>query len=282
MNEVQRLDRMIEQRRQALGVVAAPVGESFAPHCIPPTTSRARSICSNGDAHCRKCGEVVPAGDDHRGFEGKATHRPVWCRRCREHTRLAARRQERMAKRDGMIAAVARVLPPLFQRAHLRDLPLKLRERFLTLRPGRGLLLWGGVGTGKSHALAAWIRYIVCNGGGVKAQRIPYADLLLRVRGTYNGGGNEEQVLRSYRTCGLLVLEDLGANVSAGTMESDFSVRILEGLLDFRIERGLPTFASSNKTPDELAKSFDERVASRMAAAFDCVAIRGKDRRRQQ
>ena len=170
----------------------------------------------------------------------------------------------------------------------------------MSLPPGRGLLLWGGVGVGKTYALAAWIRFVLCTGGpekrlspdvrvcdgwgglrSYKVERISFADVLLKIRGTFDGGGSEERVLADYRNCGLLVLEDLGTAVSGGASESDFSVRILEGLLDYRLEHGLPTFVTSNKSPDELGKSFDERIASRLAAACEFVAVKGRDRRRQ-
>lgn len=247
---------------------------------------------------CRACGEVV--GVDDRPDSAKQCRGPVWCKACIEKQRRGRVRTERIERRDRLRAQLARVLPLRYRRAKLCHLPRKLREKFLNLPPDKGLGPWGGVGVGKTYAVCAWLRWVICTGGIRKRllddegrresaslglyriERISFADLLLKIRGTFDGNGSEERVLREYQECGLLVLEDLGAGASIGAVESDFSVRVLTGILDYRLEHCLPTFATSNKSPDELGKSFDERVASRLAAACEFVAVKGRDRRRGQ
>ena len=69
------------------------------------------------------------------------------------------------------------------------------------------------------------------------------------------------------------------AELRLGQQESDFSLRTLLVLLDHRIEQNLATFVTTNKTIEDLAWSFDQRVASRLRQACEIVEIRGADRR---
>jgi DNA replication protein DnaC len=72
----------------------------------------------------------------------------------------------------------------------------------------------------------------------------------------------------------------LGTTKSEGNIESDFSVRTLLVLLDWRLENCLPTFLTGNRPVEELAKTFDERVASRLLQACQVVKLTGGDKRK--
>jgi len=79
-------------------------------------------------------------------------------------------------------------------------------------------------------------------------------------------------------TCDLLVLEDLGTSKSIGVAESDFSLRTVLALIDSRIENCLPTIITTNKSIENLAASFDDRIASRLSG-FKIIKIDGADKR---
>lgn len=77
-----------------------------------------------------------------------------------------------------------------------------------------------------------------------------------------------------------LFIEDVGTTVSIGEQESDFSLRTFVTLLDTRIEWCQATFVTSNKSIEELGRSFDERVASRLMQACEIIEVTGQDKRK--
>ncbi|MFA6187448.1 MAG: DnaA/Hda family protein [Phycisphaerae bacterium] len=190
------------------------------------------------------------------------------------------RRQNRCQKKLQWEHQLSQILPPLFIKAHLRDLQQPLCERILTLRPEQGLFLWGDVGTGKSHAMAAIARYYITKNKSVR--RIRYDSLLLKIRDTYkNKSESELTVVTPLVDADILILEDIGTTVGSGTQESDFSIRTFLLLLDARLEDCKPTFLTSNKPQAVIERSFDARVASRLAATLGVMKLSGIDRRRQ-
>lgn len=170
-------------------------------------------------------------------------------------------------------------IPEHYRRAELADLRPALVERFLALREDRGLMLWGTPGTGKTHSLCAFARCLWTQGWELR--RLTYEQLCLGIRATFGGGGTdcELAVVKPLWEVPKLFLEDVGVSVSAGHEESNFSRRVFETLLDQRIERRLATFITSNKSVEELAGSFEDRVASRLCRACDIIRLTGDDKR---
>jgi DNA replication protein DnaC len=106
--------------------------------------------------------------------------------------------------------------------------------------------------------------------------------LRLSIRDTYKPESerSELDILGPVTAVPTLFLEDVGVTVSLGRAESDFSLRIFETLLDQRLEHGRATFLTSNKSPEELDRSFDPRVLSRLCQACEILDLTGPDRRR--
>lgn len=244
-----------------------------------------------------KCGrELVYIGRvEHRMNDGTVMgvtggRWPAECPACQEKRRLQEVREIRLQRRNELWKAIKAVLPPLFHRAHLRDLSRKLRRAIMDHKVHEGLYCWGPVGCGKSHAAAAVIRSILCHDVRVsdsgwvespagRVKRVTFADLCLEVRATFNGrGGSEDSVLHQYRRCEHLFIEDLS---TTGGGESEFALRVLLGILDWRVENMKPTYITSNKKPSEIGKAFDGRVESRIVGACKVVALAGQDKRRR-
>jgi len=177
-----------------------------------------------------------------------------------------------------MQKAIEQLLPPLFRAVHLRQLSPQLRAKMLELPPNKGLLLYGPPGVGKSYSMCALMRYYRLKGYSV--ERISYDNLCLEIRDTYTAGRSERELIKRYQKVDKLLIEDVGTTVGTGSQESDFSLRTFLLILDHRLEHCKPTFITTNKNADELGKSFDERVASRLRQTCEIIPVSGRDKRK--
>lgn len=210
-------------------------------------------------------------------LSGDLTHRPSICSVCRERNLQQQIRADRGKKVAELNQRIASVIPPLFRDAHLRDLNYSFREHLLNFNRKTGLVLYGPVGTGKSHALCALARYLILTKNHVR--RLSFEQLCLQVRDTFkNNGQSELAVINPLISAEILIAEDVGASHSIGQSETEFSVRLLLHILDSRLENCKPTLISTNQNKKYLAQSFDERVASRLST-FTWLGVGGKDKR---
>jgi DNA replication protein DnaC len=177
-------------------------------------------------------------------------------------------------------ANLAKVIGVLYvqHKSHLRKLPKALREEFLKLKDWQGIFLFGSVGCGKTFAMSAFGRYFALK--GKKVIFTTYSDLCLEIRKIYTCSDSELNVIQKYRDADKLFIDDLGTAVSVGNQESDFAVRVLYDVVDWRIKNLKATFFTSNKSPEEIASSFDERIASRLHQACKIIPVAGKDKRK--
>jgi len=148
----------------------------------------------------------------------------------------------------------------------------------LNLSSEKGILLYGPPGVGKSYSMCALLRHYIVQGYSV--ERIVYDELCLKIRHTYTSGESELRLVRQHQSVDKLLIEDIGTTVGIGSQESNFSLRIFLLILDKRVENLKPTFITTNKSLDELGKSFDERVASRLTAACEVIPVKGRDKRK--
>lgn len=159
---------------------------------------------------------------------------------------------------------------------HLSD---GLQKKIASLPEDKGLLLWGTTGVGKTYCMCALMREFLL--AGKKAQRISYEMLCLQLRDTYKPDpiNTELSIIQPLIAVPKLFLEDVGTTVSGDSQESDFGLRTFLVLLDQRIEDGRATFITTNKSVEQLSRSFDARVASRLQQACDVIHLTGPDRR---
>ena len=142
-----------------------------------------------------------------------------------------------------------------------------------------GVLLWGAAGVGKTYALAALAKKYYAEGFLLK--RVHYEMLCLQLRDTFNPKATKTEwsIIEPLLNCDKLFIEDVGTSKSAGKQETDFSLRTFLVLLDMRMERCRPTFVTSNKSVENLADSFDERVGDRLRT-FHVYKIGGDSKRK--
>jgi DNA replication protein DnaC len=137
------------------------------------------------------------------------------------------------------------------------------------------LLLIGSTGTGKTHISTAIARELIHKGYDViydSTQNIISDFESDRFRNSY---GREENKSEKYLDCRLLIIDDLGTEFS-----NQFTLSTIYNLLNTRQNKGLPTIISTNLSPEELARKYEDRIYSRIIGS-DCkvLAFIGKDKR---
>lgn len=137
------------------------------------------------------------------------------------------------------------------------------------------LLLIGPTGTGKTHISTAIAGALIHNGYDViydSTQNIISDFEADRFRSGY---GSYESRSEKYLECRLLIIDDLGTEFT-----NQFTVSTLYNLLNTRQNKGLPTVISTNLSPEELAKKYEDRIYSRIiGSGCRVLAFYGKDRR---
>ena len=137
------------------------------------------------------------------------------------------------------------------------------------------LLLIGPTGTGKTHISTAIARELIHMGYDVLYDSTQNIISDFESDRFKNGYGREENKSDKYLDCRLLIIDDLGTEFS-----SQFTLSTIYNLLNTRQNKGLATVISTNLSPDELARKYEDRIYSRIiGSGCKVLAFYGKDRR---
>lgn len=216
----------------------------------------------NLSAKCEKCG----FGHKHTDSTGLRK----WCKRC-----IDVHHRKEALTPEGAECRILALVEPLYADATLETLDAGIRDKLLNLAYGQDVFMYGPVGTGKTHAMAALLRHYVYE--GYNCQRINFDDFCVEIRSTMSPAATQTEwdLIEPLKAIDRLFIDDLGLR---SKQETDFSYVTLYSILNKRQERLLPTFISSNKDIDKLGQQFDARVASRLRTA-EIIELKGEDRR---
>ena len=143
------------------------------------------------------------------------------------------------------------------------------------------LLLTGGTGLGKTFLSTCIAREVSEKGFSV------VYDTAGTVFGRYEsdhfgrGGSSDEEReireeqrrdLRRYQECDLLILDDLGTE-----MTTSFTVSVLYALVNGRLAAGKKTIISTNLTPEAIRDRYSPQIYSRIAGEYQILRFRGQD-----
>lgn len=129
-----------------------------------------------------------------------------------------------------------------------------------------GLLLLGGVGTGKTH-LAVSICKAFCS-RGITADLTTTSEIIRRFRSTWGGKRavnnwgdviTEETVISEYSTVGLLVIDEIGSQYG-----TDGERVVISEIVNNRYNYMLPVVAIGNVTLTQAQNYMGERVIDRL------------------
>lgn len=138
---------------------------------------------------------------------------------------------------------------------------------------GKGILMMGGTGLGKTHLSLAIANRVIERGFCVAYNSAPE---IIRRLDKEQFGKAEGDTMALATECDLLILDDLGAENS-----TDHAVSILYELINARQNRGLPVLVNTNLTMDSMGKRYQDRLWSRLFSLRVLIFV-GDDNRLKQ
>lgn len=148
-------------------------------------------------------------------------------------------------------------------------------EKFADFKQmGKGLLLHGSVGTGKTYAACEVANALVDKGYPVLVTN--FARLTNTIQGLFEG---KQEYIDSLNRFTLLVIDDLGAE-----RKSEFMQEMVYNIVDSRYRSGLPMIVTTNLDLSEITNPKDignSRIYDRILERCHPIAVTGSSRRRK-
>lgn len=146
-------------------------------------------------------------------------------------------------------------------------------QHFDTMRnKGKGLLLYGEVGTGKTVYAA-----MICNALLEQGVSCGFTNFS-RIINTVSSIKDRQEYLDSFNIYDLLVIDDMRAE-----RNTEYAAEIVQAVIDARYRAKLPTIITTNLSGDDLKHPKNEkdvRAFSRLLEMTIPVEVKGADRRR--
>jgi DNA replication protein DnaC len=235
-------------------------------------------VGQDGLTYCKKCGKATQTIVEFMGIEKKVR---CICE-CKKAELEAFERKQKAEEYDRKRRAC-------FAETNMADWTFKKDDRknpklsdamqnyvkhFTEfLAEGKGLLLHGTVGTGKTFLAACIANALIDE--GYKVQMTNFTRLTNIIQGTFDG---KQAIIDSLNKHHLLIIDDLGAE-----RKSEFMQEQVWNIIDARYRSGLPFIITTNLTMDEIKNPADigfARIYDRILERCHPVEVAGISRRR--
>lgn len=151
-------------------------------------------------------------------------------------------------------------------------------DNLLSNGDGQGLFIHGETGTGKSYLLGCVANYLAEK---MSVKYVVYADFLDQLRATFSsrdGEDSEQQLVAMVRNVDMLLLDDLGVE-----RPTEFALKSLAQIIDYRYRNKLPLLVTSNFTLEELRERtkndlYGERIVWRLIETCSALQLQGNIR----
>lgn len=235
----------------------------------------------DGFMHCSKCHDRVETVIKHpfTGIERKVN---IICS-CKKAEEEAYKERERIQDRERrrrICFAETNMSNWNFanddrKNPKLSDAMKRYVDNFNEFRQtGKGLLLFGTVGTGKTYYSACIANSLIDEGYNVLMTN--FARLTNQIQGMYE---DKQKYIDSLNKYVLLVIDDLGAE-----RKSEYMQEMVFNIIDSRYRSGLPFIITTNLTAEEIKKPQDvgySRIYDRILERCFPVEMSGASRRRE-
>lgn len=143
-----------------------------------------------------------------------------------------------------------------FRKTQYNQRNFRLCERYATafdkmFAENRGLLMWGGVGTGKTFAASCIANHLLDRGVSVVM-----TSMIKVIEAIQTGGEKESSIIKRLNNASLVIFDDLGAE--RGT---DYAIEKVYTVIDDRYRKELPMIFTTNITIKEMLEETDTRYA---------------------
>ena len=237
-------------------------------------------IGDNGLLHCGVCHKKVQTEVDFLGKK-KIVRCICDCKKKERDAFAERERQQELARKRRICFAETNMANWTFENddgknAKLSEAMKNYVKNFTDFKKdGKGLLLYGTVGTGKTYFAACIANNLIDAGYSVLMTN--FARLTNQIQGMFDG---KQEFIDSLNRYTLLIIDDLGAE-----RKSEFMQEMVFNIIDSRYRSGLPFIITTNLTAEEIKKPQEvgySRIYDRILERCFPVEVTGTSRRRQE
>jgi hypothetical protein len=136
-----------------------------------------------------------------------------------------------------------------------------------------GLVLWGGLGTGKTHIAAAVVNEITRQGEYAMYMRM--SDILQSLTDTWSSDEATGEVLRKYEEVPVLFIDDMNIESRRDGSVREHEVNYAAAIMRYRTNHRLPTLITTNWSPQQFSEKWGSWCAD-VVLTYHWVEVRGR------